>query len=489
MKHDYFQDEKLKYEDIEIPDELLFMVRRTVASDRKKKMAARRNRILRTAGSVAAVLFLCLTIGVNSSYAFAETAVKIPVVKEVAQAVVVRSYRPKIAAVYAEYKVSKRAEKMTDSIPEEEPEKENVLPTESGNDALQTPEEMPEQQPTEQAPTETPDALDVWKEEMTAEKLREVTELYTPELEKKYAETPEKLRTILLAEQPQQDISLYGYHENGEMAGVMLRTGDMRQYFDWHYMNDSGKLPEITCRDIDGDGTEEILIFLYNGEIEKKEISKEDIKTPEESGNIEESVSGAEKENTSDAGKEDASDTEKESVSSVEGTISSGKKEEKDLESFGVSGNNVPEPMEENKKPKQQAGELWVVSPTGEDWKATVLSINDYESQILHRIKAAYDAQAGEMQLYLAEEPFGAPIKVSFENKKPDELTYEGINLAPEREYAVDKGLFLQFQIEASFANKDGEKISVLLERRLETEISLMDGSLVIGEIKSSGEN
>ena len=40
MKHDYFQEEKLKYEEIEIPDELLLMVRQTVAADRRKKTAA-----------------------------------------------------------------------------------------------------------------------------------------------------------------------------------------------------------------------------------------------------------------------------------------------------------------------------------------------------------------------------------------------------------------------------------------------------------------
>ena len=61
MKHDYFQEEKLKYEEIEIPDELLLMVRQTVAADRRKKTAAWRNRMIKMAGSVAAILLLCLT--------------------------------------------------------------------------------------------------------------------------------------------------------------------------------------------------------------------------------------------------------------------------------------------------------------------------------------------------------------------------------------------------------------------------------------------
>ena len=111
MKCNYFQDEKLEYEEIEIPDELLFMVRQTVAADRRKKVAGRRMRVLKAVGSVAAVLFLCLTIGVNSSYAFAEAAVKIPIVKSVAKAVVIRSYRPEILAVYEENKVSNPSEK------------------------------------------------------------------------------------------------------------------------------------------------------------------------------------------------------------------------------------------------------------------------------------------------------------------------------------------------------------------------------------------
>lgn len=471
MKHDYFQDEKLKYEDIEIPDELLFVVRRTVAADRKKKAVARRNRILKTAGSVAAVLFLCLTIGVNSSYAFAETAVKIPVVKEVAQAVVVRSYRSEIVAVYAEYKVSNRTEKMPEESPEKQPEEPEIVPAESGNDVLPAPEETPEQPPTEQVTPEEPDALDVWKAEMTVEKLRKVTELYTPELEEKYAETPEKLRTILLAELKEQDISLYGYHEDGKVTGVALRVGDTHQYFDWHYMNESGKLPEIICEDMDGDETEEILVFLYNGAMEKRELSKEDIVAPEEDANVE-------KGDASGTGKEDASDAQE--------TDSSERKEEADAEIPTVSENEAEKPAEGSKRPEQPAGELWVVSSAGEDGTATVLSINDYESQILHQIKAAYDAQTGKLQLYLAEEPFGEPIRVSFENKKPQELTSEGINLAPERKFVIDKGLLLQFRIEAFFVDKNGEKMSVILDRKLKTGISLKDGSLVLGEIKSS---
>ena len=470
MKNNYFQDEKLKYEDIEIPDELLFMVRRTVAADRKKKAAAGRNCILRTAGSVAAVLFLCLMIGVNSSYAFAETAVKIPVVKEVAQAVVVRSYRPEIAAVYAEYKVNKHTGKVPEEAPEKQPEEEQILSAESGNDILPSPEEMTEEQPSEQVVPQEPDDFTIWKAEMTPKKLREVTELYTPESEKQYELTPEKLRTILLAELPEQDISLYGYHEGGKVTGAALRTGDTHRYFDWHYMNESGKLPELICADINGDGTEEILVFFYNGTMEKKEILKDDIAAPGV-----ETGEGTNAGKAEDIGAQETADSEKKNATTTEDAA--------------VSGNDAEKPASEGKKTEQAAGELWVVSPTGEDWPAAVLSINDYESQILHRIKAVYDAQTGKVQLYLAEEPFGEPIQVSFENKKPDEMTFGEINLAPEREFAVDGGILLQFQMEFSFADKNGEKISVIPELKLETEITLTDGSLVTGEIKNSGKN
>lgn len=305
MKCNYFQDEKLKYEEIEIPDELLFMVRQTVAADRRKKAAGRRMRVLKAVGSVAAVLFLCLTIGVNSSYAFAEAAVKIPIVKSVAKAVVIRSYRPEILAVYEENKVSNHPEK-TPVQQEDQP----VISGEtvSGNDApVEEEEMMPAQtEPTgqESEPEQALTGIDAWKAEMTVEKLKEVTVIYTPEMEKKYADTPEKLRTILLAQLPGKDIALYGYHEGGSLTGVILRVGEDCQYFEWNYMNDSGKLPELTCADIDGDGTEEITVFLYHGEETDGEAAKESITAPEETGNAgEKADTESSKSETGDADK------------------------------------------------------------------------------------------------------------------------------------------------------------------------------------------
>lgn len=359
MKCNYFQDEKLEYENIEIPDELLFMVRRTVAADRRKKATRIRMRILKMAGSVAAVLFLCLTIGVNSSYAFAETAVKIPIVKSVAKAVVIRSYRPEIIAVYEEYKVTGHGGETPGQPENGEPAE--MIPTESGNDVPVSggAEEAPEQvQITEQEPEEALTGIDAWKAEITPEKLKEVTEIYTPDMEEQYADTPEKLRTILLAKLPGKDIALYGYHENGSLTGAMLRMGDKCQYFDWNYMLEAGKLPELSSENMDGE--EKIVVFLYNKEAAEGEMTEENITVPEET------------EKSADA-EEDSQETEL---------------EEKD----SVSGNDIDQPAENAEKPEPeepqpegpqpedpkpegpQPGEIWVVSLKGEKWTAKIFT-------------------------------------------------------------------------------------------------------------------
>lgn len=393
MIQHYFQDEKLNYEEIEVPDELLFMVRRTIAADRKKKAAVRRTRMLKTACSVAAVLFLCLTIGVNSSYAFAEAAVRIPVVKGVAQAVVVRSYRPEIMAVYEENRAGRRAEK----VPEDQPD--TVL-AEGEKDTLPTPEETAGQETSEQIAAEAATGLDLWKAEMTSEKLREVTDIYMPELEQKYADMPEKLRTILLAELPEKDISLYGYHEGGNVTGTALRVKDTHQYFDWHYMDESGKLPEIFCEDIDGDGKEEILVFLYNGALPETEAVKEDAASGE--GAAEKSTAAGADVNADTASNKTAEAAEKKEESTSEKaaekkevSAQAEESEEPSVSSDTVSDNDItetPEPALENKqeeptenkqKPdiekEKPVGELWAVSPAGELWSASLLSPDDYK--------------------------------------------------------------------------------------------------------------
>lgn len=368
MKCNYFQDEKQEYERIEIPEELLLMVRQTVAADRRKKAVRIRMRILKTAGSVAAVLFLCLTIGVNSSYAFAETAVKIPIVKSVAKAVVIRSYRPEIIAVYEEYKVSGHAGETPGQPENGEPAE--MIPTESGNDvpASEGTDETPEQsQPAEQEPEETLTGIDAWKAEITPEKLKEVTETYTPDMEKQYADTPEKLRTILLAKLPGKDIALYGYHENGSLTGAMLRMGDKCQYFDWNYMLEAGKLPELSCEDMDGE--EKIVVFLYNKESAEEEITEENITVQEET---EESADVTDAADTAADRAESAGTDSTKSVNAEEGSQET-EPEEKD----SVSGNDINQPAESTEKPEPeepQPGEIWVVSLKGEEWTAKIFT-------------------------------------------------------------------------------------------------------------------
>lgn len=411
MKYDYFQDEKLDYEDIEVPDELLFMVRRTIAADRKKKAAQRRHRILKAAASVAAVWFLCLTIGVNSSYAFAEAAVKIPVVKGMAQAVVVRSYRPEIMAVYEENRTSRRAEKEPEDTWEEQPE---AILAEDGNSNLATLAGSAGPEDPEQIPAETPEGMEAWKAEMTSEKLREVTELYTPEQEEKYAGTPEKLRTILLAELPEKDVSLYGYHENGSITGTALRVKDKHQYFDWNYMDESRKMPEISCKDVNGDGAEEILVFLYNGVLPETETVKEETALPDEEtgekGTAAEAGANTDiisnktteaPEKKEESLQEKASEKKEESsqgkIPEKKEEFTQEKQQAEDMADSQdvqdtVSGNNVAELPEtglenETEEPKQkpeaepekQAGEIWVISPAGEIWSANLLSLEDYK--------------------------------------------------------------------------------------------------------------
>lgn len=487
MKYNYFQDEKLKYEDIEIPDELLLLVRQTVAADRRRKAAVRRNRLLRTAGSIAAVLFLCLTIGVNSSYAFAETAVKIPVVKSIAKSVVVRSYRPEIIAVYEQNKNSKSSEK-PEAAPEDEQPPAETVPAVSDNDTVSGDIMQPE---PEEQPSETVlEGLDAWKAEMTPEKFREVTERYTPDMEERYADAPEKLRTILLAELPEKEVSLYGYHEDNKITGVALLIEDKVQYFDWNYMNDSRKLPDISAADVNEDGEEELIVLLYNGAPQKKEISKEDIAEPgaseEQDDRAEAAADIKEDKEVKENNKEDSTADEtkasgqSETPADNEDNADNAGSEEK----TAVSGNDIKpaEPEKESEQPEQKAGEIWVISPEEENWTASMLSVNDYESQILHQLKAEYDEKEKTVQLYLMEEAFGDTIKLQTEGTET--LTYESLNVGADRELETEDGLSLRFKLEAVFQTETGEKKTVVLEPEFTAEIRLEGGSLNIENIK-----
>lgn len=516
MEYDFFQEEKLKYEDIEIPDELLLMVRQTIAADRRKKAVRQRARIIKMVGSVAAILFLCLTIGVNSSYAFAETVVKIPVVKSVAKAVIVRSYKADIIAL------DEQGGKQPEQVPDVEQTPEE-MPAVSGNDIPSENEET--EQPVSQEPSEEPEGLDAWKSDMTLEKFKEVTELYTPEMEERYAQEPEKLRTILLAEAAEKDISLYGYHEDGKITGTALRVKDTYQYFDWIYMNESKKLPEISFVDANGDGEEEIVVLLYNGTIRKKEISKEEVAAPEdtaakedaeaaenkkpeqdaavtdpvkpdtaekttdESG-ITKSDSPAKGVAASDSARQTPAESNKDAAAAVveeaadnitQDTISGDNLTEGET-AVTVSGNDMQAPSaeERNPEPEQPAGELWIISIKEGDWPAALLTPDDCESQILHQLKAEYNEEASSLQLYLMEEALGTPVKLPLEQK----LAFEKINLMPERKFTTTGGLCLNFKLEAVFQDESKQKTTCLLPVNLQAGIHLEGGSLIIENIQ-----
>lgn len=89
------------YDNIVIPDELSERVQQAIASvDREragiKGKKQKKNKVLihlvKGAGSLAAVLVVCLTIGVNTSQVFAEEMAGIPVLGMLARVLTVRSY-------------------------------------------------------------------------------------------------------------------------------------------------------------------------------------------------------------------------------------------------------------------------------------------------------------------------------------------------------------------------------------------------------------
>lgn len=246
-----FTEEKKAYEEIEIPQELRFMVKKTIAEERKRKAIKQRARMIKAAGSVAALFFLVLAIGVNSSYVFAKNAGKIPVIKTVAKVLTVRNYEKEMAA--------------------DEELQQNLSDAAAGTPAEASDISDMQESVVEETliSTETGDlkGMDLWVAELTLEKLKGITALYTPGMQVQ--------DTILLAELPGADIHLYGYYNGEERTGVALRAGDVYKCYNWTYMNSSGKLPELTFADNDGDGKEELIICLYNKAAEEPAKSEE----------------------------------------------------------------------------------------------------------------------------------------------------------------------------------------------------------------------
>lgn len=95
------EDGKKIYDSIEIPDELSDVVNKAIASKNKEEIRMKHEnnkkknnvvRIFRYAAATAAGLLICLTVGVNSSEAFAKEMSEVPVLGALAKVLTVRSY-------------------------------------------------------------------------------------------------------------------------------------------------------------------------------------------------------------------------------------------------------------------------------------------------------------------------------------------------------------------------------------------------------------
>ena len=67
----------------------------------------------------------------------------------------------------------------------------------------------------------------------------------------------------LIAELPDEKVSLYGLSANDDGTGVIFRKNDDLYYYNWAWFTTQAKLPEIAMVDVDGDKQKEIAISLY----------------------------------------------------------------------------------------------------------------------------------------------------------------------------------------------------------------------------------
>lgn len=67
----------------------------------------------------------------------------------------------------------------------------------------------------------------------------------------------------LIAELPDEKVSLYGLSANDNGTGVIFRKNDDLYYYNWAWFTTQAKLPEIAMIDVDGDKQKEIAISLY----------------------------------------------------------------------------------------------------------------------------------------------------------------------------------------------------------------------------------
>ncbi len=472
-KENPFEKEREEYEQIEIPDELRYLVKKTIMQDKKRRQEKRRSYIMRSVASVAALLFLTLTIGVNSSYAFSKKVSKMPVVKSVAKVLTVRKYTAEKAA---DEELQKELAAQENPEPVAEVVVEEVIPEEV------VPEVQEVQEETADVPVMDEEALlagyEKWASELTIEKLDQVTELFvieessdeiednqteetveetkqdtasketensttvtdktTEDAEQKTATTKESIvtkepattitpapgasqetdkvgteaeteqkskteeitDTILLAELPKENIRLYGYHENGAVRGVALRIEDTFTCFDWTYLDERNKLPELSYTDADKDGEKEILVFLYNGGKTTEEVatvSGNDITDAEEKAADETVKQTEQPKQETEASKQitgttkpTTEETKQETEDTKQTTEETKSESEKSSDTVTLSGNNPVEDTVE-KKSLDDVSEIWMVSVSEDGMQPELVSREDEESPILTFIKKLFE--------------------------------------------------------------------------------------------------
>ncbi len=67
----------------------------------------------------------------------------------------------------------------------------------------------------------------------------------------------------LIAQLPEENVSLYGLSVNDDGTGVIFRKDDKIYYYDWAWFTTQAKFPEIAALDIDDDDSDEIAISMY----------------------------------------------------------------------------------------------------------------------------------------------------------------------------------------------------------------------------------
>lgn len=137
------EDGKKAYDNIEIPKELSEVVNRAIASQnkeqireksRKKRRRDSTVRIFRYVASAAAAFVICMTIGVNTSEAFAKEMSDIPVLGSLARVLTVRSYHGTDGDFEIDMDVPKIEKETAQAGTESAPETADPIP-ETGTEA------------------------------------------------------------------------------------------------------------------------------------------------------------------------------------------------------------------------------------------------------------------------------------------------------------------------------------------------------------------